>query len=895
MEKQHNTTKSTWRGKLFCFIVLCMITGFSVVLTPNASFAQVAPPEGTVIGNQATATYEDANGNIQTVTSNSVETIVQQVYSVTITNGKTLSVSPGGEVVFSHTITNNGNGDDAIGIAAADAAGDNFDFDSIQIYADADGDGVADDLGSPITTTPAIPAGGSFNIVIVGNVPSTATNTQTANIDVTITGSDGATTDNATNTAVIEEGVVLDLLKSLSPNSGGIGDIVTVTLTVTNKSTTDATNITITDPLPAGFEYAENSAEWSGGDGTGLTDDGTDGDIYEFNGASGDPNGLVTAVIPQLNAGQQATITFDVIIEAGFDADQTIENTAFVDYGDVIDQESNTTTFTVGDDYNVTSVDEDGTTTPDGDGKRIIATATQGQVVNFVNVFKNLGSAPDRFNITIENSATGSDYPEGTIFTLYKADGSGNPTSRLSDSNNDGITDIGPIDEQAEFTVVLQVQLPTDASGGGPYHIDVVATSIHDGNAATTLTDELTTIEGNSVDITNTVALDGIPDETGVDAEPGEGITTAGEADPVVTNTIDPGTTTTFTLFINNTGPQPDNYNLSASTDGSFSNITLPAGWTVEFMDPATGDLITNTGTIAADAAKEVTVEVTVPDHDLAGTKHLYLKTESFASGALDVIHDAVTVNTKSAISLVAPNSGQISPGATITYQHTLKNVGNVDVNTTADRLSIQVENSEEGFTAVLYWDKNNDGVIDSGDELIATDNDNSVDLSTIGDLIIFEEVRFIVQITANSAVDDATTNTTTISVVNGDASLTDTVKDITKVISGNLVITKLQSLTNGSDYGKTQLEADPGNTIYYKIMITNNGTQEVTNIVIKDATPPFTTMKEAVSTIETIAGSVTVEAEPASGNKGAITVKVTALKPGETVTITFAVQINDV
>ena len=45
----------------------------------GASAAAAAPPAGTPIGNQASATYLDATSTTRTVTSNLVTTIVQQV------------------------------------------------------------------------------------------------------------------------------------------------------------------------------------------------------------------------------------------------------------------------------------------------------------------------------------------------------------------------------------------------------------------------------------------------------------------------------------------------------------------------------------------------------------------------------------------------------------------------------------------------------------------------------------------------------------------------------------------------------------------------------------------------------------------------------------------------
>ncbi len=61
------------------------------------------------------------------------------------------------------------------------------------------------------------------------------------------------------------------------------------------------------------------------------------------------------------------------------------------------------------------------------------------------------------------------------------------------------------------------------------------------------------------------------------------GVFANGEGAAQVTNTLNPGASTVFTIVANNTGPSPDSYNLGASTVNTFASVTLPAGWTVSF------------------------------------------------------------------------------------------------------------------------------------------------------------------------------------------------------------------------------------------------------------------------------------------------------------------------
>src|SRR5882672_10021159 len=98
--------------------------GFAVL----AGTAFAAPPAGTPIGNQATATYVDATSTSYTVSSNLVTTIVQQVASLTLTAPGVRTAAPGAGVVFPHVLTNTGNGADDFNLTWVNLGGDNFDL-----------------------------------------------------------------------------------------------------------------------------------------------------------------------------------------------------------------------------------------------------------------------------------------------------------------------------------------------------------------------------------------------------------------------------------------------------------------------------------------------------------------------------------------------------------------------------------------------------------------------------------------------------------------------------------------------------------------------------------------------------------------------------------------------
>lgn len=97
--------------------MVCVVLAAQTVMTGRAVAAP--PPANSVIGNQASATYNDAAGNSRSATSNLVTTTVQQVFSHTLVADVTKYVAPGSTVYFPFTLTNTGNGVDTYTLSRA--------------------------------------------------------------------------------------------------------------------------------------------------------------------------------------------------------------------------------------------------------------------------------------------------------------------------------------------------------------------------------------------------------------------------------------------------------------------------------------------------------------------------------------------------------------------------------------------------------------------------------------------------------------------------------------------------------------------------------------------------------------------------------------------------------
>ena len=80
-----------------------------VILLCSTGALESAPPAGTSIGNQASATYTDASNTPRSTTSNIAITIVQQVASFTLTADGAKFAAAGSQVYYPHTLVNTGN------------------------------------------------------------------------------------------------------------------------------------------------------------------------------------------------------------------------------------------------------------------------------------------------------------------------------------------------------------------------------------------------------------------------------------------------------------------------------------------------------------------------------------------------------------------------------------------------------------------------------------------------------------------------------------------------------------------------------------------------------------------------------------------------------------------
>ena len=890
---------SKFKSLLVAASVLSMVTYSSAM----GAVRDDIPLANYDIGNQATLTYQTLGGTNKLLQSNIVLTTINQTYALALDPDRIVEVTAGKDALFNHTLTNYGNGTDSFEITHG------YTGRTVTMYLDSNNNGVLDAGENEIVPTnnkyliSDIGAWESQSIIVRVSTTGGETTDVSSILTATSVG-DGTKTDTATETITFTQKANVGVYKALSSASGAsdVAREVTVYLKVFNDSSTYAKDAKLIDTLNTKFTYIENSAKWQayGTDtATAITDgqsteeivytvdkknsDGTGNDVINFTVKNVPQNTLVES--------KGGVLSFKVLVKEG-EAVGAIPNKATFEFksGDepavITGKESNSVTYTVLKYVRATFT---------GD---TVANAQAGQEIRFVNVFKNVANAPEIYNLAIADKF----FPVGTTFRMTLQTPGENERPVL-DNNGDGIVDTGLVAVNETLNVVLYAQLPQNITNlQSNYTVKKVATSTHTPTYNVNVLDKLTTLTAATVDLTNNQDL-----AANADA-PGKGV--GPEQSPVTQISLNPGQNGNLVLYVNNTSSYiTDTFKLEVSTKADFSDQNLPVGIGVKFKISG-GVEVTTTTPILPNNSLRVDAEVSVALNTTAKTVPLYFRVTSLTTGAKDVKYDAVTVNAIRNVSITPNNTGSTYAGGQVIYTHTVRNNGNVlEGDGNASNIFIILSETQTWAATDVFLDTNGNGIFDIGIDTPFGD------FATIGGLTPGQEVKIFTRVAAQVGAPAGSINVTTVrpEVSIGTYStpaIVTVATDTTTILAEDLTIIKGQKLTAAGTYVTTTQKANPGDTIYYRVEVRNNGAVDAKNVEIRDTVPYFTTILSGsgagegvsykASYIVTDAQGTTsafkiAETQPANGARGDVVAVVGTLKPNEKATLYFQVKIDSV
>ncbi|WP_395614030.1 hypothetical protein [Allosphingosinicella sp.] len=298
-------------------------------------------PAGTVINNNATATYDLPGGGQSSVTSNTVSLTVDELLDVGVawTDGGDVGVIPGAtNRVLSYRVTNAGNGSEAFRLSARDSAGgDDFDPSTTSLVLDANGNGIYDPGLDTVyvagANEPVLAPEQSAIVFVLSTIPAGASDAQRGRVDLVATAATGSGAPGttfagqgqgggdavvgATHAQAEDDGyykvsggsVAFVKSATVADPYGGTtsvpGAIVTYRLVATVSGSGGLANLRIADLIPPGTTYRAGTLTLEGG----ALSDGADADAGEFTGTG------IAVRLGNVAGGNARTVTFQVSID----------------------------------------------------------------------------------------------------------------------------------------------------------------------------------------------------------------------------------------------------------------------------------------------------------------------------------------------------------------------------------------------------------------------------------------------------------------------------------------------------------------------------------------------------------------------------------------------------
>ena len=224
-----------------------------------------------------------------------------QVAGVDVEQPRSSLAQAGTSILFSHTITNVGNGPDTFILTAT-----SLDGWPIRMVLDVNGDGTEDAGDAPIVGPLALNMDASAQVLVVLDIPA-GTPAAAAAAAVTLTATsqfDTGVTDSITDDLEVTPPTPsLGLLKTVDAASAVAGDILTYTITY-QAAWLGSNDLTIRDTIPAGLSYEAGTLRLGA---RALTDVSGDDEGYHDQ-----TTGVIVVTVPAADIQLEDSVSFQV-------------------------------------------------------------------------------------------------------------------------------------------------------------------------------------------------------------------------------------------------------------------------------------------------------------------------------------------------------------------------------------------------------------------------------------------------------------------------------------------------------------------------------------------------------------------------------------------------------
>jgi uncharacterized repeat protein (TIGR01451 family) len=357
-----------------------------------------------------------------------------------------------------------------------------------------------------------------------------------------------------------------------------------------------------------------------------------------------------------------------------------------------------------------------------------------------------------------------------------------------------------------------------------------------------------------------------------------------------------PGTPASFRVLLKNAGDFPDSFLVRG--DGPVNGATL------RFLDQAGVDrsaaLSTGfaTPTLAPGESIAFLVQVTPVVFQLGASFRVSVTAASVADpGKTDQVKtETVACGSTAAVVVSTPPDGLGFPGGVVNYSYTVTNVGNANNSFTL------AASSAAGWPCAIYADDGAGGGV-AGDAV--RQGSESTPCTSTGILPPGASYRFFVAVTIPAASGDGShADTQTLASGEG-ASGADlvTTSAVTAAIS---VAESVRNLTAGGAFAPSA-NALPGETLEYRMAVTNSGQASATSVDVRSAVPSNTVIVPASLRIgsapvgdgEACAAALCGWVVQTNGNivahlgQGATETAGGSLQPGRTLYVFFRVRVE--